>query len=193
MKKQAGADRRSFLGFLGLGTVAGPGMVKEAVSGQGFNSLGTLSAFAKPSNYGYDDDNSDTEEDDSDDKTYYTKSRIKSYVKMLNQEKTKDYSLELPKYIRRVNRLDSDLVSNRSFSLNARVRLQALRDIEIDRKKNVSRAENCLNSIITNARKHLSDNDCYDIVVQNLVKDKLKPFPTLEKFTEFFRGKDDEA
>jgi hypothetical protein len=193
-RKTVGSDRRGFLAMLGLGTVAGPSALKEAANGQGFNSLGRLA-----SNIDFRD-NDDGDGGDQDelprrskiqkDGEYY-KNNIKKTVDDFNKVKQKDYSKELPEYIRRVGRLDSDLLVNRSLSLNARLRLQALRNIELDRRNQLRYKETFINSAVRRARSTLSDNECFDLIATNIIRDKTKPLPTLEMFLKVIGPKEE--
>ena len=122
--------RRGFLGLLASAPATAPVMARELVTGQ--IPLGIAGSALKSD---YDDgpedpdcSNGSYKDEVCKPKNNYWTEQIQRYIKDYRKLKAKPLSY----YVRAVTRLDADLQCNRSLSLSAKIRLQAIRDKDYD-------------------------------------------------------------
>lgn len=142
--------RRGFLGFLGGAAVAGPSMAKEAVLGLeslqiGGGSMGLVNQ-AISGGYGYATDAIPMGGDESPtsphDPSHWAQRELQNFLGRTAEE------LAEQKRSIRVQALDPDIGALRSFSLDAKVRMQRDRIFEAEQQQTKSYLQRQLNDCI---------------------------------------------
>lgn len=124
--------RRGFLGFLGGAAVAGPGMVKGAAA-QGMEAMSVGSAagmidFAPDAPYYGGTASASSGEIPPSHPKHWIQRQLSEFMGATAEE------LQEQRLRTRVHMLDPDLATNRSYSLDAKMRIQRDRDFKRNRE-----------------------------------------------------------
>lgn len=141
--------RRGFLGFLGGAAVAGPAMAKEAITGPGSLQIGTASvgmansAAGEAAGWfsGYDKV-SELPSISPHDPAHWAQRELKQFLGRSAEE------IAERKRSITVHALDPDIAALRSFSLDAKVRMQRNRIFETEQEQMKSYLQRQLNDCI---------------------------------------------